>query len=129
MSQTTTLILLPQTAYHNPGNGAPYTVVGNAQPAASYYLGNRDLQTVNISCSNATGNIVIQASLANPATTDNQWFDVYELDANANSSSSSNPFANSNASVYTNVTGNFVYIRAKIVDFQGGIVNFVKLSY
>jgi len=89
MSQTTTLILLPQTAYHNPGNGAPYTVVGNAQPAASYYLGNRDLQTVNISCSNCTGNIVIQASLANPATTDNQWFDVYELDANANSSSSS----------------------------------------
>ena len=129
MSQTTTLILLPQTAYQNPGNGAPYTVVGNAQPAAAYYLGNRDLQTVNIKCTNCTGNVVIQATLANPAEVDNLWFDVYELDANANSSSSSDPFANSNASIYTNVVGNFVYIRAKIVDFQGGAVNFVKLSY
>jgi hypothetical protein len=124
MSQTTTLILLPQTAYQNPGNGAPYTVVGNAQPAAAYYLGNRDLQTVNISLSNVTGNIVIQATLSNPATLDTQWFDVYELDANANSSGD-----NSNASTYTNVTGNFVYMRAKIVDFQAGVVNFVKLSY
>jgi hypothetical protein len=124
MSQTTTLILLPQTTYQNPGNGAPYTVVGNAQPAAAYYLGNRDLQTVNLSLTNMTGNIVIQATLSNPATLDTQWFDVYELDANANSSGD-----NSNASTYTNVTGNFVYMRAKIVDFQAGVVNFVKLSY
>jgi hypothetical protein len=124
MSQSTTLILLPQTTYQNPGNGAPYTVVGNAQPAAAYYLGNRDLQTVNLSATNLTGNIVIQATLANPATVDSQWFDVYELDANADSSGE-----NSNAKVYTNITGNFVYMRAKIVDFQAGGVNFVKLSY
>lgn len=116
--------MLPQTSYQNPGNGAPYTVVGNAQPAAAYYLGNRDLQTVNLSLTNVTGNIVIQATLANPATLDSQWFDVYELDANANSSGD-----NSNASTYTNVSGNFVYMRAKIVDFQAGTVNFVKLSY
>ena len=44
MSQTTTLILLPQTSYLNPGNGAPYTVTGNSQPAAAYYLGNKDLR-------------------------------------------------------------------------------------
>ena len=119
MSQSTTLILLPQTAYQNPGNGAPYTVVGNAQPAAAYYLGNRDLQTVNLSVTNIIGNIVIQATLANPATVDNQWFDVYEF----------NGSANPNASQYTNVTGNFVYMRAKVVDFQQGVVNFVKLSY
>ena len=124
MSQSTTLILLPQTAYQNPGNGAPYTVVGNAQPAAAYYLGNRDLQTVNLSLTNMTGNIVIQATLANPATLDGQWFDVYELDANADSSGD-----NSNAKVYTNITGNFVYMRAKIVDFNQGVVNYVKLSY
>ena len=60
---------------------------------------------------------------------DTQWFNVYELDANANSSSSSDPFANSNASVYTNIVGNFVYLRAVVQDFQGGVVNFVKLSY
>lgn len=119
MSQSTTLILLPQTAYVNPGNGAPYTVVGNAQPAAAYYLGNRDLQTVNLSVSNIIGNIVIQATLANPASVDNQWFDVYEFNG------SDNP----NATQYTNITGNFVYMRAKIVDFNQGGVNYVKLSY
>lgn len=128
MSQTTTLILLPQTAYLNPGNGASYTVTGNTQPAAAYYLGNQDLQTVNLSLTNVTGNIVIEASLAtNPGS--NDWFKVYELVANANAASNSAPKIASNASSYTNVEGNFVYMRAKVNDFKGGTVNFVKLSY
>lgn len=128
MSQTTTLILLPQTAYVNPGNGAPYTVTGNSQPAAAYYLGNKDLQTVNISLTNCTGNITIEASLATtPGSGD--WFKVYELEANANAAANSAPEIASNAAMYTNVNGNFVYLRAKVVDFQGGLVNFVKLSY
>ena len=58
MPQSTTLQLLSETAYINPGNGAPYTVTGNSQPAAAYYLGNRDLQTVNIKLTNCTGNIL-----------------------------------------------------------------------
>jgi hypothetical protein len=128
MSQTTTLILLPQTVYVNPGNGSPYTVTGNSQPAAAYYLGNRDLQTVNINLTNVTGNIVIEASLATtPVTGD--WFKVYELVADANAASNTAPQIASNASIYTNVEGNFVYMRAKIDNFAGGIVNFVKLSY
>ena len=128
MSQTTTLILLPQTTYLNPGNGAPYTVTGNSQPAAAYYLGNQDLQTVNIRLTNCTGNIVIEASLAtDPTSTD--WFDVYELIANANATPNSAPQIASNASVYTNIEGNFVYLRAKVEDFQGGGVNYIKLTY
>ena len=128
MSQTTTLILLPQTTYINPGNGAPYTVIGNSQPAAAYYLGNKDLQTVNISLTNCTCNITIEASLATtPGSGD--WFKVYELEANANAASNSAPQIASNAAVYTNIDGNFVYMRAKVVDFQGGVVNFTKLSY
>ena len=128
MSQTTTLILLPQTTYINPGNGAPYTVTGNSQPAAAYYLGNKDLQTVNISLTNCTGNITIEASLATtPGSGD--WFKVYELEANANAASNSAPQIASNAAVYTNIDGNFVYMRAKVVDFHGGVVNFTKLSY
>jgi hypothetical protein len=46
---------------------------------------------------------------------------VYTLEANSEQ--------NANASVYTNIQGNFVYMRAKVEDFQQGIVNFVKLSY
>lgn len=128
MSQNTTLILLPQTAYINPGNGAPYTVTGNSQPAAAYVLGNRDLQTVSLKATNFTGNIVIEASLASTPS-DNDWFKVYELDANANAASNTAPQIASNASVYTNITGNFVYMRAKIKDFNGGGVGYVKLSY
>jgi hypothetical protein len=128
MSQTTTLILLPQTTYTNSGNGAPYTVTGNSQPAAAYYLGNKGLQTVNINLSEVTGNIEIEASLAtNPGSTD--WFKVYELVANANAPANSAPLVASNASIYTNINGNFVFLRAKVKDFNGGIVNFVKLSY
>lgn len=128
MSQATTLILLPETAYVNPGNGAPYTVTGNSNPAAAYYLGNRDLQTVAVKLTQVTGNIVIEASLATtPTNTD--WFQVYMLQANANAAPNTAPEIASNASVYTNIEGNFVYIRAKIEDFDAGIVHYVKLSY
>lgn len=128
MSQVTTLILLPQTVYLNPGNGAPYTVTGNNQPAAAYYLGNQDLQTLNLRLTDCTGNIVLEASLASSPTNDD-WFKVYELEANANAPANSASYIASNASLYTNITGNFVYLRAKIEDFQGGGVNYVKVSY
>lgn len=128
MSQSTTLLLFSETAYINPGNGAPYTVTGNSQPAAAYYLGNRDLQTVATKVSGMTGNIVVEASLAT-SPTEIDWFQVYQFTANANAAANSAPQIASNASVYTNIEGNFVYMRAKIVDFQGGVVQYVKLSY
>ena len=128
MSQATTLILLPQTAYVNPGNSQPYTVTGNSQPAAAYYMGNRDLQTVNINLTGCTGNITIEASLATSPGS-NDWFKVYELVANANAASNTAPKLASNASIYTNIEGNFVSLRAKVIGFNGGVVNFGKLSY
>lgn len=128
MSQATTLILLPETAYVNPGNGAPYTVTGTSNPAAAYYLGNRDLQTVAVKLTQVTGNIVIEASLAT-SPTNNDWFQVYMLEANANAAPNTAPELASNASIYTNIEGNFVYMRAKIEDFNAGILHYVKLSY
>jgi len=128
MSQVTILQLLPQTTYDGGGTGNVYTVTGNSQPAAAYYLGNQDLQTVNIKLSGCSANIVIEASLNSNSSTA-EWFTVYELVANANAATGSTSFDASNASIYTNIEGNFVYIRAKIVDFAGGVVNFAKLSY
>ena len=128
MSQATILVLLPQTTYNGGGTANVYTVVGNAQPAAAYYLGNEDLQTVNIKLTECSANIVIEATL-NSNVSSAEWFKVYELVANANSATGSDTFDASNASIYTNIEGNFVYMRAKIVDFAGGVVNFVKLSY
>ena len=127
-SQATTLILLPQTAYVNSGNGASYTVTGNTQPAAAYYLGNRDLQTVNFQLNQVTGNIVIQASLAtNPS--DSDWFDVYKFQANQGAPANTPTNIASNAATYTNIQGNFVYMRAQVQDFAYGTVEFIKLSY
>ena len=117
MSQSTILILLPQTTYNGGGTANVYTVTGNSQPAAGYYLGNQDLQTVNYRMTECTGNLVIEASLA-ASPTDNDWFQVYSFEANA-----------SNTTTYTNVEGNFVYLRAKLEDFSQGILNYVKLSY
>lgn len=117
-SQSTTLILLPQTTYHNPGNGAPYTVRGDAYPAAAYYIGSADLQTVNVSTTNCTGSIIIEATLVAVPGGDADWFNVYEYEAVAD-----------DTAFYTNIVGNFVYLRAVIEDFQEGAVNFVKLSY
>lgn len=128
MSQATTLILLPQTAYQNPGNGAPYTVTGNSQPAAAYYLGNQDLQTVTYSLTQCVGNIVIEATLATQPTS-SDWFKVFELVANTNAPANSAPQIASNSVGYTNIEGNFVYVRAKIENFSNGGVNFVKVSY
>lgn len=118
MSQQTTLILFPQTTYNGGGVANVYSITGNAQPAAAYYLGNEDLQTINIKTTNFTGNIVIEATLSANSSTD-EYFEVYKSSDNANA----------NISMYTNIEGNFVYMRAKIEDFQWGVVNFVKLSY
>ena len=119
---------MPELSYVNPGNGAPYTVTGNSQPAAAYYLGNRDLQTVNLNLRQVTGNIVIEASLAT-SPTDSEWFKVYELEANANATPNSAPQLASNAAVYTNIEGNFVHMRAKVEGFSNGTVQYIKLSY
>lgn len=119
---------MPEVSYRNPGNGAPYTVTANSQPAAAYYLGNKDLQTVNIKLTEVTGNIIVQATLATTPT-ENDWFNVYRLEANANATPNSAPQLASNASVYTNIEGNFVRMRAKVQGFNNGTVNFIKLSY
>ena len=129
MAQTTTLVLLPQTTWNgNVGNVAVYDVVGDKKQAASYYVGAKDLQTVNINLAGVTGNIVIQATLATtPVELD--WADVYKVEANAGApaNSSGNIAAFTNEAV--NIEGNFVWMRAKVEDFAGGIVQFVKLSY
>ena len=122
MSQSTILQLLPQTVYNNDGTSQPYDVTGNAQPAAAYYLGNQDLQTLSFSFTEVTGNLVIEASLANPSA-DGDWFKVYEISANNQSNT------NANLNSYTNISGNFVNMRAKIIDFNNGTVQFVKISY
>lgn len=114
MAQTTTVQLLPQTAF----NGSNTAIVGERQPAAAYYLGNQDLQTVTWSITNVTGLISIQASLVDNPTSNDDWFIVYNLSCTALTQSS-----------FININGNFVWIRAIINGFTQGVVQNIKMSY
>lgn len=127
MSQASVLLLLPQTAYDNPGDGSGYDVVGEPKPAAAFYLGNRDLQTVQYSLNGFTGTLIIQASLSsNP---EENWFDVFTLEADVDSPLGSSEKEASDAVDFENIKGNFVSIRAKLVNFKSGSVEFVKVCY
>lgn len=130
MAQTTTLVLLPETAWtnNNQGTANVYDVYGNQQPAASYYLASQSLQTINISCGNVTGNIAIEATLvSNPQ--DNDWFNTYTLVCNANATANTDPANNANAQLFTNIQGSYVWMRAVVYDFSSGVIDYVKMSY
>lgn len=129
MSQASTLILLPQTAYDGGSNNKIYNVNGDAVQAAAYYLGNRDLQTVNINLHHVTGNIIIQASLSGTPVNNSDWFNTFKLEANYMAANNSPKADAANANMSINIEGNFVWLRARIQDFAHGVVNFIKVSY
>ena len=112
MSQSTTIILLPQT-YYSTGT----SVTGTKAPAASYYLGASNLQTVTWSLTAVTADIQIQATLSeDPVSSD--WFDVYSITA---STLTENTF--------TNISGNFVWLRVIVSNFTTGVIQYIKVSY
>ena len=119
MSQNTTLIMLPQTTY-TAGPPPNTTVTGSSVTGASYYQSSQDLQTVTWSVTNFKGTINVQASLVDTPT-DNDWFTVLNVVYNDMAGTTINSFEN--------VTGNFLYLRANILNFSSGIVNNVKVSY
>jgi hypothetical protein len=123
MSQSTTLILLPQTTYNPGGLNLPATpiVVGNTYPAASYYLSSQDMQTVSWSISNFKGTLTLQASLLDTPVTEDDWFTVMNVVYNDQAGTTINSF--------NNIIGNYVHIRAKVNNFTQGTVNHIKVSY
>jgi hypothetical protein len=66
------------------------------------------------------GRIRIQATLDSLPTTDSDWFQVYDF--NSISSATTNNFS-------TNITGYFVWLRAKVEDFEAGTITKLMLSY
>jgi hypothetical protein len=132
MAQVTTVVLIPQKAFPGPP-GATIVFAGDKQQAAAYYLSGNDLQTItwsvgqgnNYSNQNSqpnntfTGTITIQASLAtDPQETD--WFDATVLSI----STSTLPQVG-----YTNLRGNYIWIRARVTGWTAGAINQVTASY
>lgn len=121
--KTTTVQLLPTTTYGTPsGNydGSSQDWAGDQQQAANYYGGFGTLQTLAFFLLNFQGKIVIQATLDSNPTEDSDWFRVYDFD-------SANAVTTENFSA--NVSGNFVWIRARVENFSAGRITKVMLSY
>lgn len=125
MAQSTVITLIPQSS-HTGSN--PLSIVGDRQPAASYYLANNNLQTIiwsvgtNIGGTSPTyfvGTIKIQASLSTePGAFD--WFDAYTLPIASTASEQSG---------FYNLTGNYVWIRAVVTQWSAGSIKSIAMSY
>lgn len=115
MAQTTTLILLPQTAWTTNTTA----VTGTAQKAAGYYLGNKNLQTVTWDLTSVNCIMYIEATLATNPSSDSDWFEVYRLNTGGLLTERS----------FTNIEGNFTWIRCRVNPFEQGVIQSVKVSY
>ena len=113
MSQSTVIALFPQVVY----NGTNTTVTGDKYPAAGYYLGKNELQTISWKFSVAAVVIKIQATLEQ-SPEDDDWFTVHTVVGTGIDEIG-----------YENISGNFVWIRAVINNFASGSVQFVRLTY
>lgn len=121
--KTTTLQLLPTTTHGTPsGNydGSSQDWNGDNQQAANYYGGFGGLQTVAFFLSEFQGRIKIQATLESVPVVDEDWFQIYDF--NSTSTQTTNNFS-------ANITGNFTWIRAKVLDFESGTIEKLMLSY
>ena len=118
----TTLALLPSTTFGTPsGNydGSSTSFVGNAVPAANYYGGQGNLQTIFYRLTGFSGIITIEATL-NDSQDGAVWFEVDEYDAASSAVTDYHP---------ANVVGNFVWLRAHVTVFDSGTINFVTANY
>ena len=121
--KTTTLQLLPTTSHGTPsGNydGSSLDFNGDPEQASNYYGGFGGLQTVAFYLNQFQGRIRIQATLDSAPSTDADWFQVYDFDSR--SSATTNNFS-------TNITGYFVWLRARVEDFEDGTITKLMLSY
>ena len=122
MAQSTILTLIPETSF----DGENYIVTSEQFPASGYYLSNKDLQTVSWSVTqNMIGLLSIEATLVDDPA-DEDWFTVHSetFDSEINANAGGTPILG-----YSNIRGNFIYIRAKFVGFTQGMINHVKMVY
>jgi hypothetical protein len=118
----TNLTLLGLTVHGTPsGNydGSSTSFDGDGVKSVGYYRGQGSLETVRFEVTGFEGVITLQATLDQhwPAA---DWFDVYTYDSSG---------APSSDTFYTNITGNFVWVRVHVTDFVAGTINSITLAY
>lgn len=104
------------SANTHPGDSTVETLTGDKFKGDGYYGRADGVHTVQYNFEGLTGTITIQGSLSSdPADTD--WFEVHSYIA---SQETANKFAN--------FTGNYVWIRAKVV-YTDGTINSILLNH
>jgi len=122
MTAYNTVTLLENVVYGQAsGNydGSSLLFYGNAVPAANYYGGNGNTQTIFYRLQDVQAHVSVQASLNNEVE-QAHWFDVHTLSDDSTT----------HTGVYAfNVTGNFVWLRARVEFFEGGTINSITANY
>lgn len=119
----TTVVLIPETFYGVPSgtyDGSSLDFTGAAQPAANYYQGRGSLQTIFYRFDGFTGGVTIEATIdQDPSSA--LWLPVDSFGAD---------YSTQWSGVYSsNVTGNFTWLRARVVDFTDGRINLISAVY
>jgi hypothetical protein len=122
MSTYSTVSVLENVVYGTAsGNydGSSQLFYSNAVPAANYYAGNGSIQTIFYNLTGFVGVITIQATL-NDLPEQAKWIDISER-----GDGSTADFGITTSTV----TGNFSWIRARVEEFDAGIIQAVTVSY
>ena len=118
----TTIPLLENVVYGTAsGNydGSSQLFYSDPIPAANYYAGNGPVQTVRYQLTGFVGTVTLQASL-NDLPDQAHWFDISERGDGST--------ADFGLTVDT-VTGNFSWIRARVDQFDAGIIQLISVAY
>jgi hypothetical protein len=121
----TTLPLLESTVNGIPsGNydGSSLDFVGNAQIAVNYYGGQGSIQTVTISVTDFTGDIRLEATLNDSLAVNTDQAYWFEVDQYLRLTPATQIYP-------VTLTGNFTYMRARILDFETGTINAITITY
>jgi len=116
MSQTTTLILLPQTAY----SATSPLIYGERVAAAGYYQNFLNQQTFTWNITNVIGSMMFQGSIVTNPISNNDWFQILPT------MTFSSP--GQTQSSYTTLQANLVWTRI-VLNWSQGVIQNIKVSY
>jgi len=118
----TTEYLLTTTTWGTPsGNydGSSQDFFGDATRAANYYAGQGSIQTVTLRTTDFVGTVRIQATLNDQPSIQAAWFDLEELVC-------ADPTTVVDGRT---IVGNFTFLRAEIINFDGGTIDSITVTF
>lgn len=122
MTVTTTQNMITAVTYGQAsGNydGSSQDWISDAVPAANYYSGNGNIQTIYYNLSSFVGIIIIEATL-NDLPDQASWFEI------SRRGDGTTPITGMTTET---VTGNFSWTRARVLGFDGGTITSVYEIY